>query len=152
MLFCCLLGFFNQEYHHIQECLMDPDLDFAKVAAVNMQQSRLDILCDIIIVNLSVHLSVRLFVGLSVYTSVHPSVRPSGRPSIHPSIHLSVCLCMSIQVVYMHYIYQYLTRFNTGLENSTRPLVFTSASGCWASRILSFLSEKFLFPIYANIF
>ena len=39
-----------------------------------------------------------------------------------------------------------------GLENSTRPLVFTSASGCRASENFDISSENYFFPIYANNF
>ena len=39
-----------------------------------------------------------------------------------------------------------------GLENSTRPLVFTSASGCRASENFAISSENYFFPIYSNIF
>ena len=39
-----------------------------------------------------------------------------------------------------------------GLENSTRPLVFTSASGCRASEKFDISSEINFFPMYANIF
>ena len=39
-----------------------------------------------------------------------------------------------------------------GLENSSRPLVFTSASGCRASENLIFLMKFNFFPIYAIIF
>ena len=39
-----------------------------------------------------------------------------------------------------------------GLENSTRPLVFTSASGCRASENFDISSENQFFPIYANSF
>ena len=39
-----------------------------------------------------------------------------------------------------------------GLENSTRPLVFTSASGCRASANFDISSENLIFPIYANNF
>ena len=38
----------------------------------------------------------------------------------------------------------------SGLENSTRPLVFMSASGCRASENFDFTSENQFFPIYAN--
>ena len=41
---------------------------------------------------------------------------------------------------------------NTGLENCTRPLVFTSASGCRASEYFDIPSENYFFPIYANNF
>ena len=37
------------------------------------------------------------------------------------------------------------------LENSTRPLVFTSASGCGASENFDICSENYFFPMYANI-
>ena len=40
----------------------------------------------------------------------------------------------------------------TGLENNTRSLVFTSASGCRASENSDISSENYFFPIYANIF
>ena len=40
----------------------------------------------------------------------------------------------------------------SGLENSTRPLVFTSASGCRASENFDISSENYFFPIYANTF
>ena len=36
--------------------------------------------------------------------------------------------------------------FVAGLENCTRPLVFTSASGCRASEILIFLEKIIFFP------
>ena len=39
-----------------------------------------------------------------------------------------------------------------GSKNSTRPLVFTSASGCRASGNFDISSENEFFPIYANIF
>ena len=39
-----------------------------------------------------------------------------------------------------------------GLENSTRPLVFTSSSGCRASENFDISSENQIFPIYANSF
>ena len=41
---------------------------------------------------------------------------------------------------------------HSGLENSTRPLVFTSASGCRTSEILIFLVKIYFFTIYANNF
>ena len=37
-----------------------------------------------------------------------------------------------------------------GLENSTCPLVFTSASGCRASKKFDISSENYVFPMYAN--
>ena len=37
-----------------------------------------------------------------------------------------------------------------GLENSTRPLIFTSASGCKTSESFDISSENYVFPIYAN--
>ena len=40
----------------------------------------------------------------------------------------------------------------TGLENSTRPLVFTSSSGCRASENFDISIENYFFPIYANNF
>ena len=40
----------------------------------------------------------------------------------------------------------------SGLENSTRPLVFTSASGCRASEYFDISSENEIFPMYANKF
>ena len=40
----------------------------------------------------------------------------------------------------------------SGLENSTRPLVFTSTSGCRASENFDIFSENFFFPIYVNNF
>ena len=40
----------------------------------------------------------------------------------------------------------------SGLENSTRPLVFTSASGCRASEYFNISSENLVFPMYANKF
>ena len=40
----------------------------------------------------------------------------------------------------------------TGLENSTRPLVFTSASDCRASENFDISSENKIFTIYAYIF
>ena len=39
-----------------------------------------------------------------------------------------------------------------GLENCTRPLVFTSASGYRASENFDILSENYFSPIYANIY
>ena len=39
-----------------------------------------------------------------------------------------------------------------GLENSTRPLIFTSASGCRASENFDISRENQFFPINANIF
>ena len=39
-----------------------------------------------------------------------------------------------------------------GLENTTRPLVFTSTSGCRASENVDIFSEKYFFPIYVNNF
>ena len=39
-----------------------------------------------------------------------------------------------------------------GLENSTRPLVFTSASGCRASENVDISNEIYIFPIYSNNF
>ena len=39
-----------------------------------------------------------------------------------------------------------------GLENSTRPLVFTSASGCRASENFDISGGNHIFPIYAIIF
>ena len=41
---------------------------------------------------------------------------------------------------------------SSGLENSTRPLVFTSASGCRASGIMIFLMKITIFPIYSTFF
>ena len=40
----------------------------------------------------------------------------------------------------------------SGLENSTRPLIFTSASGCRASENFDISSENYIFPLYANKF
>ena len=40
----------------------------------------------------------------------------------------------------------------SGLENSTRPLVFTSASGCRASENFYISSENDFFPMYVNSF
>ena len=40
----------------------------------------------------------------------------------------------------------------SGLENSTRALVFTSGSGCRASENFDISSENQIFPIYANSF
>ena len=40
---------------------------------------------------------------------------------------------------------------SAGLENSTRPLVFTSTSGCRASENFDIFSEKYFFPIYMSI-
>ena len=40
----------------------------------------------------------------------------------------------------------------TGLENSTRPLVFTSTSGCRASGNFDIFSENYFFLIYVNNF
>ena len=40
----------------------------------------------------------------------------------------------------------------SGLENSTRPLVFTSASGCRASEILIFVNENYYFSHIFNNF
>ena len=37
------------------------------------------------------------------------------------------------------------------LENSTRPLLFTSALGCRTSGNFDISSENYFFPIYANI-
>ena len=39
-----------------------------------------------------------------------------------------------------------------GLENSTRPLVFTSVSGCRASEYFDIPTEIKIFPMYANKF
>ena len=39
-----------------------------------------------------------------------------------------------------------------GLENNTRPLIFTSTSGCRASENFDSFSENFFFPIYVNTF
>ena len=39
-----------------------------------------------------------------------------------------------------------------GLENFTRPLVFTSASGCRASENLDISSENYILPLYDNDF
>ena len=39
-----------------------------------------------------------------------------------------------------------------GLENSTRPLVFTSVSGCRASEYFDISTENLIFPMYANKF
>ena len=41
---------------------------------------------------------------------------------------------------------------NAGLENSTRPLVFTSTSGCRASGNFDIFSENYFFLIYVNNF
>ena len=41
---------------------------------------------------------------------------------------------------------------SSGLENSTRPLVFTSALGCRASENFDISSENCIFPLYANKF
>ena len=43
-------------------------------------------------------------------------------------------------------------RTDAGLENSTRPLVFMSTSGCRASENFDIFSENYFFPIYVNIF
>ena len=39
-----------------------------------------------------------------------------------------------------------------GLENSTRPLVFTSVSGCRASEYFDISTENLIFHMYANKF
>ena len=39
-----------------------------------------------------------------------------------------------------------------GLENNTRPLILTSASGCKASEYFDITRENYFFPIYANNF
>ena len=39
-----------------------------------------------------------------------------------------------------------------GLENSTRPLVYTSVSGCRASEYFDISTENQIFPMYANKF
>ena len=39
----------------------------------------------------------------------------------------------------------------SGLENSTRALIFTSASGCRASENFDIYSKYYFFPMYANI-
>ena len=119
MLFCCLLFFFRPGIPPYQSVWIQI-LIWQRLSAVNMQQSRLDISCDIIIVNLSVHLSIRfLFVGMSVCLYLCPSIRPSvppppaGTPACLPisllSVCLSVCLylCPSINLsiclsVYVH--------------------------------------------------
>ena len=44
----------------------------------------------------------------------------------------------------------YIIDHPAGLENSTRPLVFTSASGCRASENFDISSEIHFFPLYAN--
>ena len=46
----------------------------------------------------------------------------------------------------------YLKIVCAGLENCTRPLVFTSAPGCRASENFDISSKNFFFPMYANIF
>ena len=51
----------------------------------------------------------------------------------------------------LHLGYSYIVLL-PGLENSTRPLVFTSASGCRASENYDISSENQFFPIYANSF
>ena len=43
-------------------------------------------------------------------------------------------------------------KMSSGLENCTRPLVFTSASGCRASENFDISSKNYFFPMYANIF
>ena len=45
-----------------------------------------------------------------------------------------------------------LISYPPGLENSTRPLVFTSASGCRASEKFNISIENQIVPIYANSF
>ena len=45
-----------------------------------------------------------------------------------------------------------LKRGKAGLENSTRLLVFTSASGCRASENFDISSENYIFSLYANKF
>ena len=40
----------------------------------------------------------------------------------------------------------------SGLENSTRPLVFTSASGCRASENFAISSENYFFPHICHYF
>ena len=40
----------------------------------------------------------------------------------------------------------------SGLENSTRPLVFTSVSGCRASEYFDISTENLIFHMYANKF
>ena len=40
----------------------------------------------------------------------------------------------------------------SGLENSTRPLLFTSTKGCRASENFEISSENQILPIYANNF
>ena len=42
------------------------------------------------------------------------------------------------------------TSYHVGLENCTRPLVFTSASGCRASENFDISSENEFFPIYSQ--
>ena len=42
--------------------------------------------------------------------------------------------------------------YAAGLENSTRPLVFTNVSGCRASEYFDISTENKIFPMYANKF
>ena len=45
-----------------------------------------------------------------------------------------------------------MVNFLAGLENSSRPLVFTSVSGCRASEYFDISTENLIFPMYANKF
>ena len=45
-----------------------------------------------------------------------------------------------------------MAKTKCGLENSTYPLVFTSASGCWASKKFDISSENHFSPYIANPF
>ena len=45
-----------------------------------------------------------------------------------------------------------MAKTKCGLENSTRPLVFTSASGCKASKNFDISSKNHLSPYIANPF
>ena len=58
------------------------------------------------------------------------------------------CSSESIHVKMPHCWKSHVTA--PGLENSTRPLVFTSASGCRASENFGISIENYLFPIYSN--
>ena len=59
-------------------------------------------------------------------------------PNIHDTYHLT------------DHLLTYFASLYSGLENSTRPLVFTSASGCKASENFDISSENYFFPIYSK--
>ena len=102
-----------------------------------------------------VHLSQLMMV---IYT-IHMYIWVSLWWSIYTHVHLSQLMMVLLYTCTFQpvhdgpsiHMYIWVSSWS-GLENSTRPLVFTSAWGCRASGNFDISSENYFFPIYANNF